>query len=68
MMYELDVYDYELLKKIEADNLTNYEIIDIEEKHYISIENIMKCLEDTQDNREYAEMQLKEITNKIDGR
>lgn len=68
MMLELDDYDYELLKEVEKANLTNYEIVDIQNKHYIDPDNLLRCIEDTQENREYAEEKLKELANSIDRR
>lgn len=68
MMLELDDYDYELLKEVEKSNLTNYEIIDIQNKHYIDPDTLLSIIEDTQENREYAEKKLKELADSIDGR
>lgn len=68
MMLELDDYDYELLKEVEKANQTNYEIVDIQNKHYIDPDNLLSIIEDTQENREYAEEKLKELANSIDGR
>lgn len=59
--------DLRLLKSIEEKNSKKY-IKHIDNDCYISIEELLTCLDDTQDNREYAEEKLTELSEHIDNK
>jgi len=70
-MIELDKEALKILRNLEIENMTNYEIYEIkikdDIKSYIHLDKLLTCLEDTQYSRYYAEERLKELANSIDG-
>ena len=64
-MIELREWQYNLIKKIEKDNCTNYEVVEIKGNYYITFDDLLDCLDETQNYREYAEEQLIELNNKL---
>ena len=67
-MIELNEDDIKLLQKVEQANSTDYGIVEIKSKYYINSDDLLVCLEETQDYREYAEEKVKELCNSTDGR
>lgn len=61
-MIELKEWDYNLLKRIEKANSTNYRIIEINDMFYIRPEDLFTCLDEVQEYREYAEKNLVEVS------
>lgn len=59
-MIELDEIDVRLIQRIQKDNCTDYEILEIKDRYFIDKDNLLSVLDDTQDNREYAEDRLKD--------
>ena len=45
-MNQLTENEYEILKRISIEQLTNYEIKDIDGEHYISKDNLIAIIED----------------------
>lgn len=65
-MIELKDYDYNLLKRIEKANCTDYGIVEVKDHYYITIEELLTCLSDTQDQRDYAEENLIKVSEEYD--
>lgn len=65
MMIALNEWQYSLLTRIEKENCTDYEIKEIGGDYYISLDNILDALDETQNYREYAEEQLIELNDKL---
>jgi len=63
---ELDEDDIKLLREVEQANSTDYGIVEIKGKKYINSDDLLVCLEETQDYREYAEEKVKELCNSIE--
>lgn len=61
-MIELKEWDYNLLKRIEKANSTNYRIVEINDMYYIRPEDLFTCLDEVQEYREYAETHLIEVS------
>ena len=59
-MIEIDEKWISLIKKLEKENFRKYEIIEHNDRYYINAEDLLWCLDDTQDSRENAEEKLKE--------
>lgn len=58
-MIELNEWQLSLLQRLEKENSKRY--IKIFENHYYAkIDDLFYCIEDTQENREYAEDRLKD--------
>lgn len=67
-MIEIDEKWISLIKKLEKENFRKYEIIEHNDRYYISAEDLLWCLDDTQDSREYAEEKLKDVVDDYDSR
>ena len=64
-MIELNEWQLSLLQRLEKENYKRY--IKIFENHYYArIDDLFYCIDDTQDNREYAEEKLKEYINETE--
>lgn len=68
MMVELEERYRRLIHQLEQENCRNYRIVNIKDSYYINIEDLLDALDDTQDNREYAEEKFKEYINKTEER
>ena len=68
MMVELNDRYRRLIHKLEKENCRNYRIYEIKDKYYIDIDDLLDCLDDTQDSKEYAEKRLEEYLNDIETR
>ena len=67
-MIEIDEKWISLIKKLEKENFRKYEIMEYNDRYYISAEDLLWCLDDTQDSREYAEEKLKDVVDDYDSR
>ena len=67
-MIELDETDVRLIQRIQKDNCTDYEILEIKDRYFIDKDNLLSALDDTQDNREYAEDKLKDYIEEAETR
>lgn len=65
-MIPLKEWELSLLRRIEESNMTTYGIREIDGDYYIKTDDLMSLIDETQDNRDYAEKQLIEITRKLD--
>lgn len=64
-MIELEEYNLNLIRRLEKNNYKDYHIKEIDGSSYIRVWDLISCLEDTEDNRDYAEEKVVELTNKI---
>lgn len=64
-MIPLKEWELSLLRRIEESNMTTYGIREIDGEWYIKSDDLMVLIDDTQDNRDYAEEQIIELNNKI---
>ena len=62
----LDNYDRNLITRLEKENNKHYFIKEIENHYYISQDDLIRCLEDTQDNREFAEQTLADYIDRME--
>ena len=67
-MIEIDEKWISLIKKLEKENFRKYEIMEYNDRYYIGVEDLLWCLDDTQDSREYAEEKLKDVVDDYDSR
>ena len=67
-MTEIDEKWISLIKKLEKENFRKYEIIEYNDRYYIVAEDLLWCLDDTQDSRENAEEKLKDVVDDYDSR
>ena len=67
-MIELKEWDYNLLKRLEDKNMTDYRITEIRGEYYINQDDLFTCLDDTSDYRDYAEQKLVEVADDYDNR
>ena len=65
-MIELKEWDYNLLKRIEKANCTDYRITEIRGNYYINQDDLFVLIDDTQDYRDYAEQKLSEVSEAYD--
>lgn len=65
-MIPLKEWELSLLRRIEESNMTTYGIREIDGEWYIKSDDLMVLIDDTQDNRDYAEQTLIDMTKKID--
>lgn len=65
-MIELEERDVRLIRRIEKENCSRYDIIEHNDHYYINSDELLMMLEDVEDNREYAEQQLTEYIEKIE--
>lgn len=64
-MIELEEHNLNLIRRLERNNYKNYHIKEIDGSYYIRLWDLISCLEDTEDSRDYAEEKVVELTNKI---
>ena len=64
-MIPLKEWELSLLRRIEDSNMTTYGIREIDGEWYIKSDDLMVLIDDTQDNRDYAEEQLIELNDKL---
>lgn len=67
-MIELDERDVRLIRRLEESNYKNYDVVCIKDKYYISKENLLIALDDTQDCRNYAEEKLQTFIEKVESK
>lgn len=65
-MIPLKEWELSLLRRIEESNMTDYSIREIEGDYYIKQDDLMSLIDETQDNRDYAEQTLIDMTKKLD--
>jgi hypothetical protein len=65
MMIALNEWQYNLLRKLEKENCSNYEMREIKGDFYITIDDLMDALDETQNYRQYAEEKVVELSDKI---
>lgn len=65
-MIPLKEWELSLLRRIEDSNMTTYGIREIDGEWYIKSDDLMVLIDDTQDNRDYAEQTLIDMTKKLD--
>lgn len=61
MMIELTDRYLRLIRKLEKANSRYYKIAVVNDRYYIDVDTLLDALDDTQDNREYAEEKLEEL-------
>lgn len=67
-MIELDERDVRLIRRLEESNYKNYDVVCIKDKYYISKENLLIALDDTQDCRNYAEEKLQTFIEEVESK
>jgi len=65
MMIALNEWQFNLIKKLEKENCSNYEMREIKGDFYITIDDLMDALDETQNYRQYAEEKIAELSDKI---
>lgn len=65
-MIELDDYDYKLIKEIGGKQFKDYKFFDLDDKHYITKDELIGALENTYDDYLYLEERLVETSDKLD--
>lgn len=68
MMIELEERYRRLVHKLEQENNRSYRVSNIKDHYYISIDDLLDALDDTQDSREYAEEKISELNREISDR
>lgn len=61
MMIELTDRYLRLIRKLEKENSRYYKIVVANDRYYIAVDTLLDVLDDTEDNREYAEEKLEEL-------
>lgn len=57
-MIELKEWQYKLIQRLKEDNYKHYEIIEVKGNYYVSSNELLEILDDTENCREYAEEKL----------
>lgn len=65
MMIELTDRYLRLIRKLEKANSRYYKIAVVNDRYYIDVDTLLDALDDTQDNREYAEEKLEELSDEL---
>lgn len=65
-MIPLKEWELSLLRRIEDSNMTTYGIREIEGEYYIKQDDLFSLIDETQDNRDYAEQTLIDMTKELD--
>lgn len=65
MMIELTDRYLRLIRKLEKANSRYYKIAVVNDRYYIDVDTLLDALDDTQDNREYAEEKLEELNDEL---
>lgn len=68
MLIELKENDYKLIKKIESANSTSYGVLEVQGNYYINVNDLFSLIDDIQDNREYAEERVIDLTKELNNR
>lgn len=68
MLIELKENDYKLIRKIESANSTSYGVLEVQGNYYINVNDIFSLIDDIQDNREYAEEKVIDLTKELNNR
>lgn len=66
MMIELKERYRRLIHKLEIENCNTYKIYELDDRYYINVEDLLEALDDTQDNRQYAEEKFKEYIDNVE--
>lgn len=66
MLIEIKERYRRLIHKLEIKNCNTYKIYELDDRYYINVEDLLEALDDTQDNREYAEERLQEFVNEAE--
>ena len=66
MMIELKERYRRLIHKLEVENCNTYKIYELDDRYYINVEDLLEALDDTQDNRQYAEEKFKEYIDNVE--
>lgn len=66
-MIELKEWQLLLMQKMEIANCSKYITI-FENRYYLKLEDMFYCIEDTQENREYAEDKVSELCDELNNR
>lgn len=64
-MIELNVRYFRLIQRLEKENCRKYKVYDIDDRYYITIDTLLDVLDDTEDNRIYAEERIEELSNEL---
>ena len=65
MMIELTDRYLRLIRKLEKANSRYYKIAVVNDRYYIDVDTLLDALDDTQDNRKYAEEKLEELNDEL---
>lgn len=65
MMIELTDRYLRLIRKLEKANSRYYKIAVVNDRYYIDVDTLLDALDDTEDNREYAEEKLEELNDEL---
>lgn len=65
MMIELTDRYLRLIRKLEKANSRYYKIAVVNDQYYIDVDTLLDALDDTEDNREYAEEKLEELNDEL---
>lgn len=68
MLIKLKEIDYKLIRRIEKANSTSYGILEIQGDYYINADELFSLIDDIQDNREYAEEKVIDLTEELNSR
>lgn len=68
MLIELKENDYKLIRKIESANSTSYGVLEVQGNYYINANDLFSLIDDIQDNREYAEEKVVDLTEELNNR
>ena len=68
MLIELKENDYKLIRKIESANSTSYRVLEVQGNYYINANDLFSLIDDIQDNREYAEEKVIDLTEELNNR
>lgn len=66
-MIELNDWQLRLLQAMEKENVKSYIKI-FDEHYYVRSDDLFYCIDDTQDNRQYAEDKLQQVINDYEER
>lgn len=67
-MIKLEENDYKLIKRLEEKNSKNYRLLEVDEEYYIRYYDLICCLDDTSDNRDYAEQKLIDVVEEYESK
>lgn len=67
-MIELTDRYFRLIQRLEKENCRKYKVYGIDDRYYIDVDTLLDVLDDTEDNREYAEEKLEELSDELRAR